>query len=75
MIIPPEKFVTFSFIFKQKYYRIGVYKELCNLCGKERMMTVDRKAEIIEAIMRILESANEEQLEFIYEFVRHHVKK
>lgn len=38
------------------------------------MMNVERKAEIIAAIMRILNSASIEQLEFIYQFVLHHVK-
>lgn len=38
------------------------------------MMNVDRKAEIIAAIVRILNSASIKQLDFIYQFVLHHVK-
>ena len=45
-----------------------------NFAAGERMMNVDRKAEVIAAIVRILNSASIEQLEFIYQFVLHHVK-
>ena len=45
-----------------------------NFAAGERMMNVDRKAEIIAAIVRILNSASIKQLDFIYQFVLHHVK-